>query len=91
MIQYWPGAESKVQQDIDYSKVESTLLKLNCEKSYQLLQWHAVLDFSETVRMTGEWYWTFYNKKQTSMAETTIRQIQEYTKKATQSNLAWTQ
>ena len=91
MTQYWPGAESKVQQDIDPSKSESTLLKLNCEKSSQFLQWRAVLDFSETVRMTGEWYQAFYNEKQTSIIETTSKQIQEYTEKATQSNLAWTQ
>jgi len=91
MTQYWLGAESKVQQDIDSSKSESTLLKLNCEKSSQFLQWRAVLDFSETVRMTGEWYQAFYNEKQTSIIETTSKQIQEYTEKATQSNLAWTQ
>ena len=78
MTQYWPGAESKVQQDIDPSKSESTLLKLNCEKSSQFLQWREVLDFSETVRMTGEWYQAFYNEKQTSIIETTSRQIQEY-------------
>ena len=91
MTQYWPGAESKVQQDIDPSKSESTLLKLNCEKSSQFLQWRAVLDFSETVRMTGEWYQAFYNEKQTSIIETTSRQIQEYAEKATRSNLPWTQ
>ena len=91
MTQYWPGAESKVQQDIDPSKSESTLLKLNCEKSSQFLQWRAVLDFSETVRMTGEWYQAFYNEKQTSIIETTNRQIQEYTEKATRLNLTWTQ
>ena len=91
MTQYWPGAESKVQQDIDPSKSESTLLKLNCEKSSQFLQWRAVLDFSETVRMTGEWYQAFYNEKQTSIIETTSRQIQEYAEKATRSNRAWTQ
>ena len=91
MTQYLPGAESKVQQDFDPSKSESTLLKLNCEKSSQFLQWRAVLDFSETVRMTGEWYQAFYNEKQTSIIETTNRQIQEYTEKATRSNLAWTQ
>ena len=91
MTQYWPGAESKVQKDIDPSKSESTLLKLNCEKSNQFLQWRAVLDFSETVRMTGEWYQAFYNEKQTSIIETTSRQIQEYAEKATRSNRAWTQ
>ena len=91
MTQYWPGAESKIQQDVDCNKSESTLLKLNCEKSHQFLQWRAVLDFSETVRMTGEWYQAFYNEQQTSIIETTSRQIQEYAEKAALSNLAWTQ
>jgi len=91
MTQYWPGAESKIQQDVDCNKSESTLLKLNCEKSHQLLQWRAILDFSETVRMTGEWYQSFYNEKQTSVIKTTSGQIQEYAEKATLSNLAWTQ
>ena len=91
MTQYWPGAESKVQQDIDSSKFESTLLKLSCEKSYQLLQWHAVLDFSETVRMTGEWYHAFYFKESSNtISELTCKQIEAFTKIATQSNLAWT-
>ena len=91
MAQYWPGAESKVQQDIESSKSESTLLKLSCEKSYQLLQWHAVLDFSETVRMTGEWYHAFYFKESSNtISELTCKQIEAFTKIATQSNLAWT-
>ena len=91
MAQYWPGAESKVQQDIESSKSESTLLKLSCEKSYQLLQWHAVLDFSETVRMTGEWYHAFYFKESSNtISELTCKQIEAFTKIATRYNLAWT-
>ena len=91
MTKYWPEAKSEVQQNIESSKPESTLLKLSCEKSHQLLEWHAVLNFSETVRMTGEWYHSFYLKKSSNnISELTCKQIETFTKIATQSNLAWT-
>ena len=91
MVKYWSGAEWEFQQGSDSSKTESNLLKLNCDKALQILQWNAVLDFPETVRMTGKWYQTFYCKESTSISETTSNQIKEYTEIATRSNLAWTQ
>jgi CDP-glucose 4,6-dehydratase len=91
MAQYWPGAEWKFEQEIDSSKPESTLLKLNCDKALQLLQWNSVLDFSETVQMTGKWYQDFYSQNPSSILETTSRQIEGYTELAAQSNLVWTQ
>ena len=89
IAQYWPEAEWKFEQEKDYGKFESTLLKLNCDKALQILHWNSVLDFSETIRMTGEWYKSFYNAKSSSMAEFTSSQIADYTEIATQSNLVW--
>ncbi|MBM15174.1 MAG: CDP-glucose 4,6-dehydratase [Nitrospina sp.] len=91
MAQYWPGAEWKFEQEVDPGKPESTLLRLNCDKAFQLLNWNSVLNFSETIRMTGEWYQIFYSQEPLSVSETTTRQIEEYTHLATQSNLVWTQ
>jgi CDP-glucose 4,6-dehydratase len=91
MAQYWPEAKWKFEQEMNSDKPESTLLKLNCDKALQLLQWNSVLDFSKTVQMTGKWYQDFYSQKPSSILETTSRQIEEYTKLATQSNLVWAQ
>lgn len=91
MAQYWPGAEWKFEQEIDSCKPESTLLKLNCDKALQLLQWNSVLGFSETVKMTGKWYQDYYSQNPSPILETTSRQIEEYTELAVQSNLVWTQ
>jgi CDP-glucose 4,6-dehydratase len=91
MAQYLPGAEWEFEQEINSDKPESTLLKLNCDKALQLLQWNSVLDFSETVQMTGKWYQAFYSQNLSSILEITSRQIDEYTKLAIQSNLVWTQ
>ncbi len=89
--QYWPEAKWEFKQEKDSNKTESTLLKLNCDKALQMLQWSAVLDFSETIRMTGNWYQIFYNQESTSIAATTSKQIEEYSEKATRLNLPWTQ
>jgi len=91
MAQYWPGGEWKFEQELNSSKLESTLLKLNCDKALQTLNWNSVLDFSETVRMTGKWYQAFYDQKISNISETTSKQIEEYVEKAKQANLAWTQ
>ena len=91
MAQHWPGAEWKFEQEMNSDKPESTLLKLNCDKSLQLLQWNSVLGFSETIQMTGKWYQDFYSQNPSSILETTSRQIEEYTELAVQSNLVWTQ
>lgn len=90
MAQYWPGAEWRFEQEVDSGKPESTLLKLNCDKALHLLNWSPVLDFSETIRMTGEWYQGFYGKKSSSIAKITSKQIEGYVEMATQLNLAWT-
>ncbi len=89
IAKHWPEAKWESQQETDPQKPESTLLKLNCDKTLQILQWSAVLDFEETVDMTGEWYQIFYNEDTVSIPEATSSQIREYTKKAIRSNLSW--
>jgi CDP-glucose 4,6-dehydratase len=92
MAQYWPKAEWKFEEELDSSKSESTLLKLNCDKAVQILNWNSVLNFSETIRMTGEWYQFFYSQKNSSIiSEITSNQIRHYTKMAGESSLAWAQ
>jgi CDP-glucose 4,6-dehydratase len=89
MAQYWPNAKSAFQQEINSEKPESNLLKLNCDKALQILGWKAVLNFEETVSMTGKWYQVFYDKGPSSIPETTSKQIWEYIQKADESNLPW--
>ena len=89
MAQYWSGSKWKFENDANSGKPESALLKLNCDKAIHMLKWGPVLDFPETIRMTGEWYQTFYSEKSPSIEAFTRKQIQEYVKSATQKNLSW--
>lgn len=71
-------------------KYESSLLKLNCDKSLQFLSWHAVMDFELTIKMTAEWYKSYY-KESEAIYLLTLRQIEMYTQIAQKKGLAWAQ
>jgi len=80
-------------QDVSQSAAgpyESGLLKLNCDKSLHYLRWHAVMGFEDTVRMTAEWYRSYYQYQQ-QIAATTYSQIRAYTAIAKEQGLSWAQ
>lgn len=69
---------------------ECTNLKLNCDKALNVLGWRAVLLFEETVRLTVDWYKTFYGKGR-DMRAVSMSQIGEYTNLARERGLTWAQ
>lgn len=78
-------------QDISKSATgpyESGLLKLNCDKALHYLHWRAVMGFEDTVRMTAEWYRSYYQQPE-NIATTTQSQIETYTSLAKQQGLMW--
>jgi CDP-glucose 4,6-dehydratase len=80
MSRNWPEvrwAECEPQPSQLY---ESGLLKLNCDKALHFLNWHAVLDFEETVGLTADWYRAFYADPST-IQDVTHKQINDYAKK----------
>jgi CDP-glucose 4,6-dehydratase len=78
-------------QDVSNSVVgpyESRLLKLNCDKALHYLHWRAVMGFEDTVRMTSEWYCSYYQQPM-KIAGITQMQIESYTAFAKQQGLSW--
>ena len=59
---------------------ESKILKLNCDKALHLLNWSPVLSFKETMKLTVDWYYNFYNQKSINTFELCKEQIAHYTK-----------
>ena len=59
---------------------ESGLLKLNCDKALHFLNWHAVLNFEETIALTADWYRSFYADP-SKIQDVTFKQISDYAKK----------
>lgn len=78
----------KITNDIPFN--EAKLLKLNSEKAFTRLEWQASLDYKDSIRFTGEWYYNFY-KKNENMANITLAQIIEYENIARKKGLKWTE
>ncbi len=70
------------------SVYESKSLRLDSTKASNLLDWHTVYSTKETISETISWYRTFaYNKD--NIKEITKSQMENYIKKAKESNLSW--
>jgi CDP-glucose 4,6-dehydratase len=67
---------------------EASLLKLNCDKAMFYLNWQSNLDYLDTIRFTGEWYFDFYSRN-VSMLDKTLSQIIDYEKIAKNKRLKW--
>ena len=90
MTLYWNQVRWKDVSGSVVRPYESGLLKLNCDKSLHYLQWHAVMGFEDTVRMTAEWYRAYYQQP-SQIALTTDAQIAAYTTIAKKHGLVWAQ
>ena len=77
MSWYWDKVRWEDATGIEEQPYESGLLKLNCDKALHYLHWQAILNFHETVRMTSEWYRSYYENPST-IREVTHAQIREY-------------
>lgn len=90
MAFHWQAACWEDISQASLGPYESGLLKLNCDKALYHLQWQSVLNFSETVRFTAEWYRTYYQSPE-EIPKTTYDQICTYTKLSQQRGLPWAQ
>ncbi|RKX63740.1 MAG: CDP-glucose 4,6-dehydratase [Thermodesulfobacteriota bacterium] len=70
---------------------EAQLLKLDVSKAHSLLRWKAIYNVYEAIEKTINWYKNFYSRNSTDLYSFTVRQIEEYIKKAKNKGLAWTQ
>ncbi len=72
----------------DEGKREAALLKLCCDKALHRLNWRASLQFSETIKMTVEWYMAYY-RGEPGIQKLSLEQIRAYTALAKKRGLLW--
>ena len=80
MSKYWKNIKWEDVSDNYNGPIESGLLKLNCDKANNLLNWEAIFDIDETISYTTNWYKNFYENK-VSTYDYTLTQIESYEKK----------
>ena len=90
LSRYWrfndPDEAFTVTDNIPFH--EAGLLKLNCDKALFYLKWQANLQYEETIKFTGEWYYDFY-RSECDMYQKTLEQIAEYEAKASEKGFLW--
>jgi len=77
IIKVWGGGEWHYEKQ--NAVHEASLLNLTIDKAFQLLGWHPVWNFTETIRQTVEWYMLFHNRPEDIQA-LTREQINAYSK-----------
>jgi len=69
---------------------EAEILKLNCDKAMFYFKWQSTMDYSETIRMTSEWYYNYFAVGENNYKKTQD-QITEYENIAFQRRQLWTE
>lgn len=69
---------------------ESRLLKLNCEKASNILNWKSTLDFKQLTEFVSQWYETAL-KNPSSSRDISLEQIKEYSNIARSKKIEWSQ
>ena len=67
---------------------ESNTLMLDSTKIKRLLKWSPILSINEAIKYTTDWYKAYY-KRSRNMQEFTLKQIDNYIKKAKELNMKW--
>lgn len=88
MAERWTEARWEIATGSEQAGREAALLKLSCDKALRMLDWHAVLPFSETVAMTVDWY-RAWHLDPSDMRATTLGQIDRYVGLAGEAGPAW--
>jgi len=81
---YWNKLEYEIQQD-ENQLHEATLLKLDCSKAHQLLNWRNVWDSETTFQRTVEWYKNFYENEKINTEE----DLKKYVNDAKEKEVSW--
>ncbi len=68
---------------------ESKLLKLNCNKAYEMIDWKSTMDFYQTIKFTSEWYLKYLNNDK-KLKEFSLLQINKYINFAKSKKIKWT-
>ena len=91
MQKYWDKVNWESDQLDDKKFKEAKLLKLNCDKSLEVFNWRPILSFEETIKLTAEWYKTYYDSLDDNTFNLSVKQLNYYSDTAKLRGLKWAQ
>jgi len=84
----WPSAQWQIPHVSKASGHEAQLLKLSCDKALFHLSWQSIMQFSETVAYTVDWYRSWHQHGE-DMHSYTVEQIEQYCLMAKARDAVW--
>ena len=90
LVPHLPGLALTIDEQLG-DLHEAGQLSLNCDKAMSLLGWSTVLDFDETMAMTGSWYSLYRDAGPARAASLSASQIDEYVTLAQERGKPWAQ
>jgi CDP-glucose 4,6-dehydratase len=78
--------QSEKQKDAPH---EAKILKLNCSKAKNLLEWQPVYNINDAVNESVDWYHKYYFGKKADMYTLTLKQLEAYAERAQSCGAAW--
>lgn len=88
MARRWEGLTYSASGQVGSGKFESGLLRLNCDKAAEFLNWRPVLTLSETMDFVASWYKDYIESPDVDTGCTSL-QIDRYSELAGNRKLAW--
>ncbi|MBP6515456.1 MAG: CDP-glucose 4,6-dehydratase [Chitinophagales bacterium] len=86
-LTFWPGGSYEIQEDKN-APHEAGLLKLDCSKAKHVLKWFPVLDFTQTMALTVNWY-RDYSNNSSDIRNRTLADLNVYTNTAKNRQANW--
>lgn len=78
LSKHWHNSRYSSSKVSPSNSKEAGLLKLNCEKSFNKINWKSQYSFEHTAKITTDWYFNHFVSKKLSSIDFTFRQIEEY-------------
>lgn len=88
MKKYWENVSWKLCKESNRNFKESSLLKLNSQKSKRILKWRSILSFKENISLVAIWYKSFYLDPK-KIYTYTSNQIEFYQKILSKRTIKW--
>jgi CDP-glucose 4,6-dehydratase len=87
-IKHWNLNETSFIESEESTFHETNVLKLDCSKAKQLLNWESIWDFEKTIEETSLWYKSFYYDK-SDVYQLSVSQIKNYISSANEVKMIW--
>jgi len=88
IVELW-GNDPVIEENTSISTKEMNLLRLNGEKTAELLQWKPIYHGEESLQYTVEWYKEYISRPESDLYEFCVSEIKQYTFLAKQRNAEW--